>query len=109
MTGFSNKPFPQNKALLIYRGKFSRLSGHSQKKEKFWGDDPALGKCHLNNNAQWHQAVESIWNNETHCTPAVPRLPPLGKKYFGAILKVLQVLYEQFGQSEKYFGAVLQV
>ena len=61
MTGFSNKPFPQNKALLIYRGKFSRLSGHSQKKEKFWGDDPALGKCHLNNNAQWHQAVESIW------------------------------------------------
>ena len=43
------------------------------------------------------------------CTPAVPRLPPLGKKYFGAILKVLQVLYEQFGQSEKYFGAALQV
>ena len=35
MTGFSNKPFPQNKVLLIYRGKFSRLSGHSQKKEKF--------------------------------------------------------------------------
>ena len=80
MTGFSNKPFPQNKVLVIYRGKFSRLSGHSQKKEKFWGDDPALGKCHLHNNAQWHQAVESIWNNDAHCTPAVPRLPPSWQK-----------------------------
>ena len=71
------------------QGQVYQVQWSLTKKGKFGGDDPNLGKCHLHNNAQWHQAVESIWNNDAHCTPAVPRLPTPGKKYFGAILQVL--------------------